>query len=500
MISCIVLYRYFVVSDIILPKAASHASKIVELYTGQVWNSKHTNVDTLAGINTTQNNSIEHILNKPDVVSLARNTIQYFANTDFMNVVIYNGMGNEFIKVNQNNDIIQNKSTLAKYREGVMDVMHFILDRYFIDMFDAQDAMSKSSKNLASHTMLQDVKLSYDLYPHTLIVSTIPIISYAPNSPMSSMCSEEHYCVTGIIQIFSDVTSSVDKINRFEANAIVIIVMIFTIFCIVIIYNTNQAQRMLDKQMVYNRDLAAAKAQAESENFAKTEFLANVSHELRTPLNAIIGFSQIILSEAYGKLAHPQYLEYINDINNSGKHLLSVINDILDFSKASADKLKVTNVDLDLNKTASASMRFVKPRADEADVKLEEIYPAGHIVISADPKRLKQALLNLLSNSVKFTPRGGTVTLELVINEPDKSVDIIVKDTGIGMSDKDLPKALSSFGQVDNKLSRKYEGTGLGLPLTKKLVELMGGAFDIQSQPNVGTTVTLTFAYQEILS
>jgi two-component system cell cycle sensor histidine kinase PleC len=265
-------------------------------------------------------------------------------------------------------------------------------------------------------------------------------------------------------------------------------------------YNTNYAQKIINKQFETNRELEEAKVKAETESSAKTQFLANVSHELRTPLNAIIGFSEMILSETYGKLENTQYKDYINDINNSGKHLLSVINDILDFSKASVDKLKVELIDLDLNKLALSSLRFVKPRADEANVKLIEDLPQEHIVMKADPKRLKQALLNLLSNSVKFTPSEGSVTLSVKKDVLKKLVYISVTDTGIGMSDQDIPKALSSFGQLDNKLSRKYEGTGLGLPLTKKLVELMNGTFDIKSIVGKGTTISLIFQYSDIIT
>jgi two-component system cell cycle sensor histidine kinase PleC len=164
------------------------------------------------------------------------------------------------------------------------------------------------------------------------------------------------------------------------------------------------------------------------------------------------------------------------------------------------DKLKVELIDLDLNKLALSSLRFVKPRADEANVKLIEDLPQEHIVMKADPKRLKQALLNLLSNSVKFTPSEGSVTLSVKKDVLKKLVYISVTDTGIGMSDQDIPKALSSFGQLDNKLSRKYEGTGLGLPLTKKLVELMNGTFDIKSIVGKGTTITLIFQYSDIIT
>lgn len=303
----------------------------------------------------------------------------------------------------------------------------------------------------------------------------------------------------GVIEINTDITEQWNNISYLQKRVFITFLIIFIIFFGIVMYNTNYAQRIINKQFEVNRDLEQAKFRAESESHAKTEFLANVSHELRTPLNAVIGFSEIMLTEAQGKIENDQYKVYIQDINNSGKHLLSVINDILDYSKASADKLKVDQIELDLNKLAISSMRFVKPRADEAKVNLIEILPKNHIIIMADPKRLKQAFLNLLSNSVKFTPENGSVTMSLELDELEKVVHIKVTDTGIGINEKDIPKALSTFGQIDNKLSRKYEGTGLGLPLTKKLVELMQGKFDLQSTVGVGTTVTMTFKYIEIM-
>jgi two-component system cell cycle sensor histidine kinase PleC len=144
-------------------------------------------------------------------------------------------------------------------------------------------------------------------------------------------------------------------------------------------------------------------------------------------------------------------------------------------------------MDLDLNKLAAASMRFVKPRATKANIRLIEDFPEEHVVIKADAKRLKQVFLNLLSNSVKFTPSDGSVTLSIKKDAFKKLVYISVTDTGIGMSEEDIPKAISSFGQIDSKLSRKYEGTGLGLPLTKKLVELMNGTISVDSTENYGS-------------
>jgi two-component system cell cycle sensor histidine kinase PleC len=351
------------------------------------------------------------------------------------------------------------------------------------------EAMRGKTRNiLVSRAMVTDQdglenEISY-------IITYIPIID----------SENGEFNVDGIVEITTDITDQWNNIAYLEKRIFISFIVIFLVFFIIVMYNTNYAQKIINKQFETNRELEEAKVKAETESSAKTQFLANVSHELRTPLNAIIGFSEMILSETYGKLENTQYKDYINDINNSGKHLLSVINDILDFSKASVDKLKVELIDLDLNKLALSSLRFVKPRADEANVKLIEDLPQEHIVMKADPKRLKQALLNLLSNSVKFTPSEGSVTLSVKKDVLKKLVYISVTDTGIGMSDQDIPKALSSFGQLDNKLSRKYEGTGLGLPLTKKLVELMNGTFDIKSIVGKGTTITLIFQYSDIIT
>ena len=168
-----------------------------------------------------------------------------------------------------------------------------------------------------------------------------------------------------------------------------------------------------------------------------------------------------------------------------------MINDILYFSKANAGKLEVEFSDTDITKVLKGSVRLITPRANEAQVQLVEELPKDHIVLSTDAKRLKQVVLNLLSNSVKFTPQGGKVTLTAEHLVAEKQVIIRVRDTGVGIAPKDIAKVMATFGQVENKLSRRYEGTGLGLPLSKKLVELMGGTFDIQSKEGSGTVVSI---------
>ena len=171
--------------------------------------------------------------------------------------------------------------------------------------------------------------------------------------------------------------------------------------------------------------------------------------------------------------------------------MLSLINDILDFSKAEAGKLDLEYEELDLNKLIKASMRTQEPRAQTAEVTLLDDLPSTHIVMHCDAKRLKQIMLNLLSNAVKFTPPQGRVTVSAWESAIDNKVCIEVADTGIGIAAKDIAKALTPFGQVDSELSRRYEGTGLGLPLTKKFIELLGGSMNLESEVGVGTRITV---------
>ncbi|MBN8531163.1 MAG: HAMP domain-containing histidine kinase, partial [Alphaproteobacteria bacterium] len=270
------------------------------------------------------------------------------------------------------------------------------------------------------------------------------------------------------------------------------IIVIFVILFASLILTARRAELIIAKQHEKNLDLTAAAARAEAASREKSQFLANISHELRTPLNAIIGFSDIIKNETLGAIAIPQYKEYISDIHTSGTHLLSLINDILDYSKAEAGKLELEVAEVEIGKTIKTSMRLVEPRAEAAQVTLVQDLPKEPQVLKTDAKKLKQVLLNLLSNAVKFTPAGGQVKVSSWHNLGEDSVSIVVQDTGIGIAPKDIPKAMTPFGQVDSELSRKYEGTGLGLPLTKKFVETMGGKFEITSELGVGTTITIT--------
>jgi signal transduction histidine kinase len=243
-------------------------------------------------------------------------------------------------------------------------------------------------------------------------------------------------------------------------------------------------------------ELEKAKDVAESANRAKSQFLANISHELRTPLNAIIGFSSILMNQLFGPLGDQKYLEYSKDINESGAHLLDIINDILDISKAEAGKLEILYEEVHVAKSINKCLTILAERAEKGRVTLSKDIPKMLPPLVADRLRFIQIVLNIMSNAVKFTPEGGKVHISVstrnVGDEPTHFV-IAVQDTGIGMSPADVEKAFQSFGQVDSGLNRKYEGTGLGLPLTKKLVDLHYGKIEIDSELGRGTTVTVIF-------
>ncbi len=245
-------------------------------------------------------------------------------------------------------------------------------------------------------------------------------------------------------------------------------------------------------------ELLSAKIAAETANQTKSAFLANMSHELRTPLNAIIGFSETISRQTHGPVGDSNYIEYADHINQSGMHLLNIINDILNLSKIESGAANLREEVVDVSKVIESCLVIVRGRAETGGVRLtgEVLNDAAPLFV--DELKLKQILINLLSNAIKFTSEGGGVALR-AWSSPDAGYVFQISDTGIGIALEDIPVALAPFKQVDNELNRQFDGTGLGLALTKSLVEMHSGSLDLQSELGAGTTVTVRFPAERIV-
>ena len=229
---------------------------------------------------------------------------------------------------------------------------------------------------------------------------------------------------------------------------------------------------------------------AEAANRAKSEFLANMSHELRTPLNAIIGFSDLILTRAEKGQAELNSIDYVRDINGAGHHLLDVVNDILDIARIEAGRLDLRDEWFDLSAAIRLAIKVIEKRAKDAELTLEMDFMDPMPEVLGDQLQLKKILINLLSNATKFTLPGGSVRLSVSADSTGQ-LALLVADTGIGIAPENIWRALTPFLQIDSDLSRKFDGTGLGLPLSKAFAELHDGSLDLESELCKGTKVTV---------
>ncbi len=298
--------------------------------------------------------------------------------------------------------------------------------------------------------------------------------------------SERHTAEGGLVVTAADITAlkTQEEARRLNEQALRRAVA-----------NLERSQTQLSELA---RKYEAEKVRAEGANQAKSEFLANMSHELRTPLNAINGFSEIMLAEMYGPLGDRRYRDYAKDILDSGQHLLALINDILDMSKIEAGKMNLRFEPVSLQEVAEDAARLVRNRAEGAGLTLTLEFP-DLPEVEADYRALKQVLLNLLSNAVKFTPRGGRITIRAGLAEgpPGDRVRIGVQDTGIGISAEDLARLAQPFEQIESQQSKTQQGTGLGLALTKSLVEMHGGRLELASAPGQGTTAAVVLPVRQ---
>jgi PAS domain S-box-containing protein len=246
-------------------------------------------------------------------------------------------------------------------------------------------------------------------------------------------------------------------------------------------------------------ELRSAKRAAETANAHKTDFLARVSHEIRTPLNAIIGFSDMMASEHFGPIGSARYIEYASDIGRSGRHVLDIVNDLLDISKIEAGEMELEFSAVEINEAVSEAVSLVQPQANAQRVIIRTSLSTSVPSVVADNRSIKQIALNILANAIRFTPSGGQIVVSTAY-EPSGSVMLRIRDTGIGMTRTELEQAMKPFRQVTSGVRMRGEGTGLGLPLTKAMAEANRALFSINSAPNEGTLVEITFPSQRVLA
>ena len=252
---------------------------------------------------------------------------------------------------------------------------------------------------------------------------------------------------------------------------------------------TEELETQAEELRAQQKELENKNREVEQANRAKSEFLANMSHELRTPLNSIIGFSEVLEDKTFGELNTKQQ-KYVNNIHTSGRHLLQLINDILDLSKVEAGKMDMNYEEFSISDAMQDIGAVFKTQVDKKNISLGLEFDKRLISINADQKKFKQIMYNLLSNAVKFTPEGGKIIVKSELT--DKFIRISVSDTGIGIKPEDHERVFAEFQQIDSKTSRAYEGTGLGLPLTRRFVEMHGGKLWVESEFGKGSTFTFT--------
>ena len=254
----------------------------------------------------------------------------------------------------------------------------------------------------------------------------------------------------------------------------------------------RQSQEHLAERTEQRDEAQAGREKAEDATRILSEFLAHMSHELRTPLNSIIGFSKALLVGVHGDISNKKHLEFINDIRNSGQHLLSLINDVLDLSKIGADELELVESDIALGQMVDSCVRMIKGRADAQTLIIRSDYSEELPRLRGDERLIKQIVLNLLSNAVKYCEADECIDLLIEVGG-DGRVSIVVSDSGPGIAEKDIKRILEPFGQARMDSQLTHEGTGLGLSLSKQFVELHGGSLTIESERGRGTKVLVIF-------
>lgn len=465
-------FRVVASRDLLEGMNKKNSITLTQFFIKNVWIHNHNLMKKLSSQNVTswQNN--------PEFKNFANEANRYANDMPIISFRLYTPKGEKFLS---NNDEEISLRPHRWFSPGVLS------ERIFSSV--ANDNGLAAAMAGAVHTRIIPRALIKNadgsLKKAAVIETFIPIISITNDDAPPT--------VEAIVEIFTDTTDSWNYLFYFQVIGTLGVVFIFSLLYSVLFYSSAQAQRIIHNQDDANKALNEAKQRAEAENSKKLQFLANINHELRTPLNAIIGFSALVLDEVEGPIKNAHYKDYIRDINTSGTQLLHMINNMLEYVKAESGDLKIELRDTDIGKLLTSTLNTITTEAEKASLQLKLALPKQKLSASIDPKYTKQALKSLLSNALKFTPAGGTITLSSWIDSQTTRLVIEVKDTGIGMAHENIAKALSQFGQIDDKLNRRYEGAGVGLSLTRKLTELMGGTLEIISAEGTGTAVRMLF-------
>jgi len=446
----------------------------------------------LNGYDVINNKDYHQWNSEASYLKLMLDSIRFFIGSEAINLNLRNARGKVILSLDQ----YQITSDPIDNVPGASHIFYY-LDKAGSIFFPDQFTNTSFEKSLLGFT--QSTIIPNATFRNSEGYLTKGVIAKVIMPIIDKSGSNRDNPVLGVVEYYFDMSFGWSKSQR-------VAMIMFTILGLLLFITILHLRSVYDKfhnvvgmMVKLNDKLLSAKEEANDELQRKTIFLSTISHEMKTPISAIAGYSEDMLMEQTGSINNPIYKQYIEDINSISKYTLSLVKDILDYARATTNQLSMEYSCFDVRKILISCARMVELRAKQFGLKLHLDLSADSLPILANQKRFKQCILNILTNSIKYTPSGGNIRIYADIDRSMKydQVKITFEDTGIGIDPKDLAKSLENFEKINEVKSTKYEGTGLGLPFTRKLIELMGGKFDIESDFGKGTKISFTFKYQD---